>query len=65
MKYTTPKFEVEVVETNDVIAASVRDYITNTGDVSKDAYVQSNESAGTMNVVVPDVGTIFADSVNL
>lgn len=57
MKYTTPNFEVEVVETSDVIAVSVVEKITTNGQ--EVGYVQSNEEKGTMDVVIPEVGKFF------
>lgn len=57
MKYTTPNYEVEVVETNDVIAGSVANDIYNSnGEVA--GRVQTNDENGTLNATI-DVGKAF------
>ncbi len=60
MKYTTPNFEVEVVETNDVIAGSVSTPIYANGNNEEVVgNVQSNEENGTYTVNIPEVGKVF------
>lgn len=59
MKYTTPNYEVEVVETNDVITVSVADPIYVAGKDEAVGTVQTNEDKGTVNVKIPEVGKVF------
>ena len=58
MKYTTPNYEVEVVETNDVITVSVATPIVNTSG-EQIGKVQTNEQNGTVNIEIPEVGKVF------
>ena len=59
MKYTTPNYEVEVVETNDVITVSVANPIYANGNDEPVGTVQTNEENGTVNVKIPEVGKVF------
>ncbi len=59
MKYTTPNYEVEVVETNDVITVSVANPIYVNGNDEAVGTVQTNEENGTVNVKIPEVGKVF------
>ncbi len=61
MKYTTPNFDVEVVEANDIICGSEIEEIkvtTNSGE-KVIGTIQSNKDNGTLNVTIPSVGDAF------